>query len=219
MVFQSSPSLLIYIHNLFNTSSAQCPFGIALHFISFFFCLLIALVASCYWVHLHQPARNVGGAASGDDHGIDQILKIAKYVLIIFRKQKTIYHLRDLIPDMHACHNALLDQLLSPSDLLTTLTFTALFPLAHFVPPSFWEGESKDKQTSCLQHYTLVYIYQQKFGTERFLTSNERNSAEVWASARVKRLILAYLHQSFSLLCIKYPKRRMRWSFCSIVIE
>ena len=39
---------------------------------------------------MYQPARNVGGVAIGDDHGIDPILKIAQYVLIIFRKQKTI---------------------------------------------------------------------------------------------------------------------------------
>ena len=34
------------LHNLLKISSAQCPRGIALHLLSFFFCFFIALVAS-----------------------------------------------------------------------------------------------------------------------------------------------------------------------------
>ena len=65
------------LHNLLKISSAQCPRGIVLHFSSFSFSLFIALVASGLWVHVSQLASNTGDADFGDDHGINQILKMA----------------------------------------------------------------------------------------------------------------------------------------------
>ena len=68
MFFKLSLSLSTLLY-LLKMSSAQCPRGIALHFLSFFFCLFIALVASGFWIHLSQPAREMqGGAAIADDY-------------------------------------------------------------------------------------------------------------------------------------------------------